>query len=187
MRPNGGGGDSDPASRLRETLGGRPARLRRRLCVHRQFGPAQGADRPGFPAGLADQRLRLLHLHAFARSPEGRRVRREGDAGVGLARGGRHLHREGEGRPAMDRGGDVGSRRAMCPTRPSPPCRPSFSPRKSPTSPSGSASSMSTTACPSASAARWATNRRLSWHRHFVRLWRSGPAPPPDCGPCRRR
>ena len=49
-------------------------------------GLPQGTGRSGVPAGVADQRLRLLHRHAFPRPAQGRPGRRKAGAGAGVAR-----------------------------------------------------------------------------------------------------
>src|SRR6266545_7997209 len=85
------GAAHDPASRLPEAFDRRRPRRRRYLHVRHELGPAQDLARPGLPAGVADQRLRLLHRLALARPAEGRRAGRQDHAAAGLARGGRSL------------------------------------------------------------------------------------------------
>src|SRR5262249_4399620 len=80
-------GDSDESTnRLR---GGGPAgceTARRRAPVREPVGPVAGTADPRLPAGVADQRLCLLHRHALGRTARVGGAQREDRAGTGVGR-----------------------------------------------------------------------------------------------------
>jgi hypothetical protein len=81
----------EQSHRLRQGLTRGLQGLRRRVRLAPEKRPAQGTGRPRLPARVADQRLRLLHRHAFARPAQVRPRGRQARAGAGVARRGRGL------------------------------------------------------------------------------------------------
>jgi hypothetical protein len=61
----------DSTHGLQRSVAGRCEGARQRLQSHHAERLTEGSGRPRLPSRLADQRLRLLHRHAFARAVEG--------------------------------------------------------------------------------------------------------------------